>query len=304
MNRFKTVIALNIPLGIYFVLKLKHSSKKDPEKWLERYRDCRWVVLKILSKSRIKVNAFGIENLPKEDGYMICPNHQSSFDGLAIIGTHERQLSVALDEARSNIIMEKQFMDAIHAKRLDKTNPKKMFKPMKELAENIKNGKNYIVFPEGKWGDNKNTLQEFYTGCFHFMKPTEKPIVPVCLYNCFKVYQEDGMHKVTAQIHYLKPIYYEEYKDLSKQEIADLVKGRIQEKLDELIRLDAYADKKNLTELPVVRQNKLTGEKEAGFVNRQTGEFKQIMIINNEYDLVKFAEEFKVDLDDDMKISY
>ena len=34
-------------------------------------------------------------------------------------------------------------------------------------------------------------------------------------------------------IHYLKPIYYEEYKDLNKVELASLIKERIQEKIDE-----------------------------------------------------------------------
>lgn len=41
---------------------------------------------------------------------------------------------------------------------------------------------------------------------------------------------------VTTQVHYLKPILYDEYGGLKTHEIADLVKVRIQEKLDEVLK--------------------------------------------------------------------
>lgn len=44
------------------------------------------------------------------------------------------------------------------------------------------------------------------------------------------------LRKVTTQVHYLKPIPYEEYKDLRKNELCDLVKERIQNKLDEVLK--------------------------------------------------------------------
>ena len=39
---------------------------------------------------------------------------------------------------------------------------------------------------------------------------------------------------VKVQIHFLAPVRYEEYKDMSKQELADLVKARIADKLEEI----------------------------------------------------------------------
>ena len=39
---------------------------------------------------------------------------------------------------------------------------------------------------------------------------------------------------VKSQVHFLEPIPYEEFKDLKAYEIAELVKTRIQEKLDEV----------------------------------------------------------------------
>ena len=46
---------------------------------------------------------------------------------------------------------------------------------------------------------------------------------------CFKVLDQKGSKRVSVQLHYLKPICYEEYKDLKTVELADLVKSRIQD---------------------------------------------------------------------------
>ena len=35
-----------------------------------------------------------------------------------------------------------------------------------------------------------------------------------------------------TQVHFLEPIYYEEYKDMNTKQIADMVKNKIQDKLD------------------------------------------------------------------------
>ena len=45
--------------------------------------------------------------------------------------------------------------------------------------------------------------------------------------DCFKVFDNNTIKKVKVQIHYLKPIEYEEYKELSTNELAQLVQKRI-----------------------------------------------------------------------------
>jgi 1-acyl-sn-glycerol-3-phosphate acyltransferase len=39
-----------------------------------------------------------------------------------------------------------------------------------------------------------------------------------------------------TEVHFLDPIPYEEFMDMKTQEIAEMVQGRIQDKLDELKR--------------------------------------------------------------------
>lgn len=56
----------------------------------------------------------------------------------------------------------------------------------------------------------------------------------------FKIYDimrtREGEHigKIKTQVHYLKPILFEEYKNLKTHEIAELVKNKIASKIEEL----------------------------------------------------------------------
>ena len=55
------------------------------------------------------------------------------------------------------------------------------------------------------------------------------PIVPVALIDSFKAFDTHSIRKVTVQIHYLKPLYYEDYKGMKSVEIASLLHDRTQD---------------------------------------------------------------------------
>ena len=92
-------------------------------------------------------------------------------------------------------------------------------------------------FPEGGYEfNNKNHVCDFKAGSFKIALKTKAPIVPVALIDSYKVFNSFCLGPVTTQVHYLKPILYDEYGGLKTHEIADLVKVRIQEKLDEVLK--------------------------------------------------------------------
>ena len=201
----------------------------------ERYEVAKEVTNEIFSKGHVKSIADGLENLPKEGGYVMFPNHQGKADTLAIIQNHEEPCSVVIDNAVCTNPFLNGFIDLVKGKRLEKDNLRNVITLFKEVEDEIINEqRRYIIFPEGMHDGNGNNLQEFHTGCMGFLYHAKCPIVPVCLYDTYKVYEVKGTGPVTCEAHFLKPIYYEEYKDLKKKELADLVKSRINEKLEEL----------------------------------------------------------------------
>lgn len=231
MLRFILVIIINLPLCVYFYFKAKRALKKSDE---ERFRAVKWIIHLICKKIRATVESYGEENLPEKDGYALLINHQGRFDGLAVIESSSRRVSFLADANRSNFPVQKTVVDALGCVRIDKTSLARTREALDKLRESLKSGLNIAVFPEGIYGDNKNTLQEFKTGAIGTIMEAGCPIVPVCLYDTYKVYGVNSLKKVSCQVHYLTPITYDEYKDLTKSELAELVKQRIGEKIAEI----------------------------------------------------------------------
>ena len=49
----------------------------------------------------------------------------------------------------------------------------------------------------------------------------------------YKVFGENSLAPVTAKVHYLPPLSYEDYKDMNSREICALVKTQIQKAIDD-----------------------------------------------------------------------
>ena len=109
-------------------------------------------------------------------------------------------------------------------------------KIINEVAKEVENGRKYILFPEGKFDNKKkNSLIEFKSGCFKICLKSKVPIVPVVLIDSYKPYNSWCLGKIQTQVHYLKPIFFDEYKELSTHEIAELVKNMIASKIEEAL---------------------------------------------------------------------
>ena len=71
-------------------------------------------------------------------------------------------------------------------------------------------------------------------GCFKIWLKSNVPIISVVLIDSYKPYNSWDIGEIRTQIHYLKPIFFDEYKDMNTQQIAELVKGRISDKIKEV----------------------------------------------------------------------
>lgn len=170
----------------------------------------------------------GLENLPKDSGYVMYPNHQGKYDVLGIVSQHEEMCSFVFRTGLHWKVLLPEVCELCNAKTMDRNSVKDAMRVMKEVVEDVKAGRKYIIFPEGGYkNDQKNQTAEFKPGCFKFATKAHAPIVPVALIDSYKVLNNKIFEFVTPQIHYLEPIYYEDYKDMTTVQIADLVKSRI-----------------------------------------------------------------------------
>ncbi len=234
MLRFFYVIVMRTFSIIYFVPKMAHYAK-HPEKYSEEdcYALAQGVIDRVRRTSRVTTEYEGVEKLPDTNGYMMFANHQGKYDALGIFAGHERPCSVLMDKKRSNMFIAKQFIDMLGGQRLDKNSPRQQIRVINGMAEDVKKGKNYLVFPEGGYGKKTdNSLADFKYGCFVSAVKAQCPVVPVALIDSWKPFGVNSLKKVQTKVIYLEPILYEEYAGMKPKELCALVKSRIQAEID------------------------------------------------------------------------
>ena len=228
MLRYYFDIIISLPHIIYYILKIRYIMRHQ-ERYSEEYRykvACNMVNI-VMRHGRIKTDYSGTENLPSEGGYLMYANHQGRFDSLGIIYGHDKPCSIVIDEIRSRMTLVTEFTDVLDGIRLDKSDMKKQVKSIRTLAERVAAGKRYIIFPEGGHNHNQNTLQEFLPGAFKAALWSKVPIVPVALIDSYVPFEINSLRTVTTKVRILRPLYYDDYKDMNTNEIADLVKKMI-----------------------------------------------------------------------------
>ncbi len=233
MFRFIVMCLKSLLFMPFALFKCVHMTKhRDKYDEMARYRYVQQIMNFLRRRSRTTTQYYGIDNLPKKGAYLMFANHQGKYDGLGIVCQHERPLSIIMDKSKADMIVAKQILPLVDGRPIDLNDPRQQVMTLNGVSQDIKNGKIYLIFPEGGYTDNKNTLQEFKTGVFKCAYDTKCPVIPVALIDSYKAMQGNSLKRVTTQVHYLKPIEYNEYKDLKRGQFAQLVKDRIQEAID------------------------------------------------------------------------
>ena len=225
-----------LPGALLHMDNMIREYEKNSERYNEKeyYDYVRYVVSEMRHGGNIETKAYGLENLPKEGGYMLYPNHEGKWDVYGMISVHEEPLSFVMDIKKSNWIFIKQLVDMLKGKRLDKENNRQAMTIINECAKEVIDGRKFVIFPEGDfYPEKKNTLMHFKSGCFKVNLKSKAPIVPVVLIDSYKVYGTEELGKVITEVHFLEPMYYDEFKDMNTHQIADEEKRRIQEKINE-----------------------------------------------------------------------
>ncbi|MCD7725215.1 MAG: 1-acyl-sn-glycerol-3-phosphate acyltransferase [Clostridiales bacterium] len=182
---------------------------------------------------RVTVKSYGIENIPKEPGFIFFPNHQGLFDVLVFLESCPAPFAFVIKKEASKTILLKQVIAALGSYPIDRDDMKQSMKVIQQVAADVKNGKNFLIFAEGTRSKNGNQLLEFKGGSFKSALKARCPIVPCALIDSYKPFDEKSIKPLTVKLVYLPPILYEEYCHMKTPEIAALVKTKIEEAIAE-----------------------------------------------------------------------
>ena len=236
MNRILAMVLNNLTVvpGAWF--KLCYNAKHtDTVPEIERWRHIQFILKKAIKGGNVDLTLTGLENIPTDEPFMMYANHQGMFDVLAIAATCDEPLGAVLKKELYNVPFLHQIALCTKSYAMDREDVRQSLTVIQNVTEEVKGGRNYLIFPEGTRSKTGNDMLEFHGGSFRCATKSKCTVLPVALVDSFKVLDQKGNKPVSMQLHYLKPIPYEEYKDLKPAELAALVKERIAEKIRESI---------------------------------------------------------------------
>ncbi len=234
MNRIVTMVLKNlfyVPGAWTKLCRYARHPENYPE--AEMYLHIQDILKHAITGGNIDLTVTGLENIPRENGFMLYSNHQGMFDVLAIAATCNNPIGAVLKKELYDIPFLHQIARCTRSYAMDREDVRQSLTVIQNVTKEVQEGRNYLIFPEGTRSKRGNEMLEFHGGSFRCATKSKCPVVPIALVDCFKVLDQAGSKPVSVQIHYLEPIFWEEYQGMKPAELAELVKARIQKKLTE-----------------------------------------------------------------------
>ncbi|MDD6811119.1 MAG: lysophospholipid acyltransferase family protein [Lachnospiraceae bacterium] len=213
--------------GIWWSGKSKKVSDEKAYAFVKK-------VTKAANKAgRVTIDSYGVENIPTDQGFVFFPNHQGLFDVLVFLESCPVPFAFVIKKEASKVILLKQVIAALGSYAIDREDIRQSMQVIKQVSEDVQNGKNFLIFAEGTRSKMGNKLLEFKGGSFKSAVKAKCPIVPCALIDSYKPFDEKSIKPVTVKLVYLPPIMYEEYASMKTPEIAKMVKERIEKAIAE-----------------------------------------------------------------------
>lgn len=217
----------------YYIFRIWIAGRKQTDTFEEGFHWCKIATQKANKAGRVKIEYMGIENIPEKNGYIFYPNHQGLFDMLVFMEALPNPFAFVMKKEVRNKPIIRTVAKTLGSLTIDREDLRQSMEIINIMTKKVKEGRNYLIFPEGTRNKNKNIPGEFKAGSFKAALKSKSPIVPCVLYNSYIPFDEKNIHPVTVKLAILKPMYYEEYQSMKTIEIAEEVKNRIVKRIKE-----------------------------------------------------------------------
>lgn len=212
----------------YYMMSIWWCGKSSKISYEEGFQRVKKVTKAANKAGRVTIQSEGLENIPKENGFVFFPNHQGLFDVLVFLESCPVPFAFVIKKEASNIILLKQVIKALGSVSIDREDLRQSMRVIQQVTKEVQGGRNFLIFAEGTRSRNGNKPGEFKGGSFKSAIKAKAPIVPCALIDAFKPFDEKSIQPVTVKVIYLPPLYYKDYKDMKTPEIAEEVKRRIE----------------------------------------------------------------------------
>ena len=212
----------------YYPRLIRMAWHTERYTYKERYDFAMEIIDVLLKTLNIEIETFGMENIPQEEGIFLCSNHQEKFDPLVIWKTFPQQIGVIVNDKACHRPFIGEFVKIIKSHKLIERSMRTAIRTISALTKELQSKVNYMIFPEGRYEDDFDELLPFKSGCFKSPLRAKVPVLPVAITDSYKIFEKNHKGSYKINIHYLKPIFPEEFSGMKTIELAELVRSRIQ----------------------------------------------------------------------------
>lgn len=228
------------------ILKLTRCLFILPFAWLEsirgknrdfvtNFQSCRTYSKKVLKSMGLSLHVEGVENLKGLSSvYFVC-NHQGTLDPALICASCPFPLHFISKKQNEKIPVLGQWAQNIKTIHFDRETREGNISMLRETLRYLKQKENILIFPEGT-RSKQDAMNPFKKNSLKAAYMAKASIVPITINGAYCLDRNDISVK-TLSIYYHRPIFYEDYKDISADDLSSQVHEIIESQIIQHERL-------------------------------------------------------------------
>ena len=163
MRRILLMVLRNIFfVPVYWYKLCYHARHVDKYTEEEHYKLLKYIDHRANTSGNIHIEVHGQENIPEQDGFMFYPNHQGLYDVLAIMEACPRPFAVVAKKEVADVPFLKQVFTCMKAYMIDREDVRQSLQVIVNVSNDVKNGRNFLIFPEGTRSRQGNQVQSLW----------------------------------------------------------------------------------------------------------------------------------------------
>ncbi len=187
----------------------------------------------ILFKILFRVRCYGVENIPKQDAFILACNHSSYLDPPIVAAACPRVLHFVAKENLFNGPIFGRFLRSLNAFPV-KTHSGDLG-ALRWTIDRLKSGKAILIFPEGgRTPDSK--LQPPLKGVGFLAVKANVPVVPVFVLGSYQAWSINSkfLHPAKVRVYFGEPIWPENIEMKEGEDFYQVVAERIMQEIAQL----------------------------------------------------------------------
>lgn len=167
-----------------------------------------WWATLLLKFGGVKLKVIGLEKTDYSKPTVVMCTHRSHFDILALMSSTTHPVSFIAKKELRKLPFFGYSLDRLGMVYLDRSSKEAAIQSLNEAANQVKQGRVVVMFPEGTRSEDGKSLQPLKKGGFHLVKQSEGHIQPVAILGSEKALKKNSLSitPTTITIKYGDPI--------------------------------------------------------------------------------------------------